>query len=63
MHERDFEGFEPSSDDPTHVVQSIVDFGMSMGLEASSENYEKLVDEQNTIRISPLKSGKTFTLM
>ncbi|XP_048366890.1 tigger transposable element-derived protein 1-like isoform X1 [Sphaerodactylus townsendi] len=44
VHERDLEGFEPSPDDPTHVVRSIVDLGKSMGLEVSGEDVEELVD-------------------
>lgn len=35
VHERDSGGFEPSSDDPTHVMYSIFDFGKSMGFEVN----------------------------
>ncbi|XP_066242692.1 tigger transposable element-derived protein 1-like [Saccopteryx leptura] len=47
VHVTDFEGFEPSADDPTHVVQSIVDLGKSMGLEVSGEDVEELVDDHS----------------
>lgn len=38
VHKRDFEGFEPSPDDSTHMVQSTVDLGKSMVLEVSGED-------------------------
>lgn len=34
------EVFEPSSGSPAHVVESIVDFGKSMGLEVRDERWE-----------------------
>lgn len=45
MDERDFEGFEPSSDDPTFVLQSIVYFQKTMSLIVSDEYLNELVDE------------------
>lgn len=47
MDERDFEGFEPSSDDPTFVLQSIVYFQKTMSLIVSDEYLNELVDEQS----------------
>lgn len=45
VYERDFEAFEHSPCDPTHVVRSIVDFGKFMGLEVVYEDMEELVDQ------------------
>lgn len=42
VYESDFKGSEPSSDDPTDAVQSIVDFRKSMDLELSCEYMEKI---------------------
>lgn len=39
--------FEPSRDDDTHVVHSIVDLVKSMGLELSAEDVEELVDNHS----------------
>ncbi|XP_066131217.1 tigger transposable element-derived protein 1-like [Saccopteryx bilineata] len=52
VHERDFEGFEPPPDDPTHVVQSFVDLGKSVGLEVSGEDVEELVDDRSEEKLT-----------
>ncbi|GBM96354.1 hypothetical protein AVEN_120869-1 [Araneus ventricosus] len=47
MLERGFEGFEPTADDPTDVIQSIADLGKSMALEVSGEDVKELVDKHS----------------
>lgn len=39
--------YQPSIDDISHVVQSTVYFGKSMGLEVNGKDMEELVDEHN----------------
>lgn len=39
---RDFEEFDPSSDDSTNVMQSNVDFGKYMRLEVNGEDIEEI---------------------
>lgn len=42
--EKDSVRFEPFSDHPIHVVQSIVDLDVSMGLDVGDEDVEDLVN-------------------
>lgn len=40
-----FEGFKDDPDDPTPILESIVLFGKSMGLDVSGQDVEELVDD------------------
>lgn len=47
LHEKYLEGFKPSPDVPTRVVQSVVDFRKFMGLEMSEENVKELLTQHS----------------